>query len=339
MKILIIGAGWYGCHIANYLIIRGVDITIVDKTNSIFTGSSFKNQNRLHLGYHYPRSAETITESIIGYNKFQNIYPYLATSFSKNLYFISKEQSYVDISSYIHIITDHISSHRFVNQETIPINIINVNESVLEVKEKYINPFKARELFAKELRPYMLDISDTNVFKSIDSIIEACNSEYSLVVNCTYNHLNPIEYEHYELFVTLLYKIDTPEVFGYTIMDGPFFSIYPYDIDNKIYTVTSVTHGVAYKGRKLEYELSESQLGSIRQKMEEQILQYIPDWCALSTYVSHYTSWKTKHNTVTDDRSVRYTHENGILNIYGGKITGIFEAEKIVSAILKLGPS
>lgn len=336
MKVLVIGAGWYGCHIANYLIQHGVDITLVDKTNSIFAGSSFKNQNRLHLGYHYPRSTETITESILGYNKFKNMYPQLATSFSNNLYFISKEQSYVDISSYICTLREHTNTHRFVRLEEIPIHIINVEEPVLEVDEQYINPFKACSFFTEKLSPYLLDISEADTFNSIDSIVAACNSDYDLIVNCTYNHLNPIDYEHYELFVTLLYRIDTQTVFGYTVMDGPFFSIYPYDMENKIYTVTSVTHGVAYKGRHPEYELTESQLGSIRQKMEEQILHYIPDWRTISTYVSHYTSWKTKHDTVSDDRSVRYTYDGSTLNIYGGKITGVFEAERIVDRILKL---
>lgn len=336
MNVLIIGAGWYGCHIAHYLLQNSIEITLVDKTNSIFAGSSFKNQNRLHLGYHYPRSAETITESIVGYSKFCNKYPQLATPFSKNLYFIAKEESYVDISSYTHTLEKYITYRKLIRLEDVPLQIRNVEESILEVNEQHINPFKARDFFTEQLRPHLLDISDTTVFDSINTIVEACGGEYSLVVNCTYNHLNPIEYEHYELFVTLLYKIDTPEVFGYTIMDGPFFSIYPYDMENKIYTVTSVTHGVAYKGRRPEYVLSEEQLVSIRQKMEDQVLQFIPSWRAISTYVSHYTSWKTKHDTVSDDRSVRYTYEDGVLNIYGGKITGIFEAENIVSRILKL---
>ena len=66
-KFLVIGAGWYGCHIALYLKNCGHDIKIFEKNKDIFLGSSGYNQFRLHTWYHYPRSSDTINETKTNY--------------------------------------------------------------------------------------------------------------------------------------------------------------------------------------------------------------------------------------------------------------------------------
>lgn len=335
MKVLIIGAGWYGCHIANILLEQGIDICIVDKSNTLFSGSSSKNQNRLHLGFHYPRSKETMDECLSGYYAFLNMYSNLTRRFDKNLYFISSKQSYMTMVSYIETMSKHCNKFTLYTGK-LPVSIQNVDRTVLEVEERYIDPIKSTEFFKQLLYPYIKTIDDPLAFESIESICKASDDSYDLVINCTYNMLNPIQFDHYELFVTLLYKINVPDTFAYTIMDGPFFSIYPYDIDNNIYTVTSVTHGVVYNGLSSDYTLSSEQLEPIIQNMENQILEYIPDWKSVAQYESYYTSWKTKHDTKTDDRSLKHFYKDGILNLYGGKITGIFDAERIVLSILKV---
>ena len=56
-KIAIIGAGWFGCHIAlEILKLNKFKIQIFERNKDIFNGASSNNQNRLHLGFHYPRS-------------------------------------------------------------------------------------------------------------------------------------------------------------------------------------------------------------------------------------------------------------------------------------------
>ena len=57
----IIGAGWYGLHLASELK-KKYNVTIFEKEKSIFLGSSGFNQFRAHEGFHYPRSSKTIKE-------------------------------------------------------------------------------------------------------------------------------------------------------------------------------------------------------------------------------------------------------------------------------------
>ena len=73
-KILIVGAGWYGCHLGLYLKEKGFNISIFEKKSDIFLGSSGKNQFRLHQGYHYPRSSLTINEAKLNFKKFKKKY-------------------------------------------------------------------------------------------------------------------------------------------------------------------------------------------------------------------------------------------------------------------------
>lgn len=334
MRVLVIGAGWYGCHLATVLLKNQIKVDIVDRTNDFFQGSSSKNQNRLHLGYHYPRSDDTITECKEGYDQFCEKYGDIIVKFPKNLYFIEKNVSILPVATYIANLQKHcllISPF----QGDMPLPIYGMEEPIFEVEEQYIDPFKATNLFKETLSKSFIRIENKEAFASIDTIVKECNHDYTLVINCTYNSLHPIPCSHYELFVTLLYHIDTPELFAYTVMDGPFFSIYPYDIEKRIFTVTSVNHGPAYKGTDMSYAITDAQISEIRAKMDAQLMQYIPSWRTRATYVNYYTSWKTKHDTASDDRSLRHSFDGKVLNFYGGKITGIFRAEEMLLNIIR----
>lgn len=332
MKILVIGGGWYGCHLSSFLIENNFEITIVDKENELFSGSSLKNQNRLHLGFHYPRSDETIIECKNGYKEFIKKYNHLCVDLQTNLYFIALEMSKITIDFFINKMKKfglEFSEYK----ERLPIEINKIEKQVIKVNEKYINPFLTSKYFKDLLNPYLKKLKN---FDSIDDILNQLDDQYNLIINCTFNQLNPIDFCHYEFFVTLLYKIDTENIFAYTIMDGPFFSIFPYNLKEKIYTVTSVIHGVAYRGKIAEYDLNENKLQEIKKNITFQILEFIPFWNEIATYQGYFTSWKTKFYSETDNRSLQYHFDGKVLNYYGGKITGIFEAEKILRSVLKV---
>jgi hypothetical protein len=334
MKFLVIGAGWYGCHFAHKLISYGHTVDIVDKTNGFFNGSSSKNQNRLHLGFHYPRSPDTIKECVNGYNTFNNIYAHLLQYFDKNLYMISSIKSNTNITTYESIFKSYDISYNIYTSVP-PLKIQHVEHPIIKVDEQYINHNKAKKYFEDLLQKYMIYIEDNTLWSSINNIVKYIGKDYDYIINCTFNHLEPIDFDSYELFLSLLYKIDTPDIFAYTIMDGPFFSIYPYDIENKIYTVTSVNNGVLYKGKILDACIADDIILIKKEQIEAQIKEYIPTWNESATYAGHFTSWKTKHDYATDDRSLRFKKEENRISFYGGKITGIFEAEKVLDDILK----
>lgn len=314
MKCLVIGAGWYGCHLASYLIKRGYDIIIVDKENGLFKGSSSKNQNRLHLGYHYPRSEDTINECREGYIRFQQDYPDLSTELQENMYFISENGSKTSVEEFMVKFEELLPC-----KDTLPLDIRTVNSKCFRVKERYIDFRKACDYFTERLGQHLFRIHDPSVFDSIDTICSRIGVEFDIILNCTYNRLEPFGRVTFETFTTLLYTINTPYPFAYTIMDGEYYSIFPYSIPEKLYTVTSVKHGPKI-----------TNIDTLRQIVDEEMSVVIPTWKDNAVFYGSYASYKTKPESSADDRSVRINVNGKVISVYGGKITGIFHAEDAV---------
>lgn len=336
MNILIVGAGWYGCHLALILKKEGLNVIQVDRSNEFFTGSSSKNQNRLHIGFHYPRAENTIRECQEGYPLFLEYYDGITEEIEQNIYFISSNDSLININQYLSILNKQTCEYVPIDISSCPIPICSIETPAIVVKERYINPRKAAQYFRDNLLLTKLPLQS---FNSLDQIKSNFNEQFDFVINCTYNHLSPIEFEDYELFLTLLYQIDTPSPFAYTIMDGPFFSIYPYDIEKKIYTVTHVKHCVITKGKHIDIssEPHSELVATKRHIVDTEITKFIPSWRSIASPVGYYTSWKTKHDNSMCDRSVKSKIDGNIIHIYGGKITGIFQAEKLVRSFI--GPT
>jgi hypothetical protein len=113
-------------------------------------------------------------------------------------------------------------------------------------------------------------------------------------------------------------------------MDGPFFSIYPYDIEASLYTITHVALSVLTRGGHLVEP--DTDIDGVRTLIEKEVRSVLPS--LEMTYHSYFISKKTKYDVETDDRSLRVFREGRYLSFSGGKITGIFETEPILDEIL-----
>lgn len=74
MRIAVVGGGLFGTTIASALAQAGHDVSLFERMPNILRGASGVNQSRLHRGYHYPRSAETITSLLEGEPLFADVY-------------------------------------------------------------------------------------------------------------------------------------------------------------------------------------------------------------------------------------------------------------------------
>ena len=66
-RVAVIGCGTFGASIALKLQREGHEVTVFERLDKPLAGASYNNQNRLHLGFHYPRDAETARQCIRGY--------------------------------------------------------------------------------------------------------------------------------------------------------------------------------------------------------------------------------------------------------------------------------
>ena len=158
LKIAIIGAGWYGCHFALSFIKKGLKVILYEKNEEIFSEASFNNQNRLHLGFHYPRSYKTRNQSKRGSRLFYLYYPDLIKNIDLSLYAIAKDSSIVDLDTYKAIMKSSELLFEDVSS-SIPLMLRNI-EGVLDTNEKVIDCMAAKKFFKNELQDIIIKNSE-----------------------------------------------------------------------------------------------------------------------------------------------------------------------------------
>lgn len=90
--VAIIGAGWFGAHIALTLQ-KKYEVTLIEKNSEIFSGISGQFGVRLHTGPHYPRSQSTREGCHNGYEEFLQTYPELINEHSYSVYCLGTEDA------------------------------------------------------------------------------------------------------------------------------------------------------------------------------------------------------------------------------------------------------
>lgn len=344
-NIVIVGAGWYGLHIYKLLKDK-YNITILEKKKDIFDNSSNYNQNRLHLGYHYPRNKKTRNMCVEKYSKFINDYRDVVDFIDTNYYVVAKK-SLIDFGTYKDIFTDDIFKHSFVKNNF----LTNIDGDIFCTQEKIINSDRAKEHFKKLLTEnnanIKFDYNVTSITSLSDNKIMVNNElECDYLFDCTYNQLNLSKKDYiYELTISLLYEKEPSfnDFEALTVMDGDFFSIYPRAINKKLYTLTHVKYTPIIKSDNaktiLDYKLKPRKVNEIRLLMEKDVKDIFPDFDKYFKYKSYFTSYKCKINSVSDSRECiieTSLHNNNIISINCGKIIGIYNVENYINNVLRL---
>ena len=311
-KIAIIGAGWVGCHLANNLRQKN-DVTLYEK-DEIFSGSSFYNQNRLHLGYHYSRSSHTRNLCKNTFTQFYNDYSDIVEDVKKNIYSVPIDDSLIDFSTYLKIFED------FNTHEVIEIKNLKHIEGSILVQEKYINPIKSKHFFQNRLLDLIVydEISENNIL--------TLKKDFNLVINATNNNLLSIKNNIFsENCTVLLYKkIKNSEFDALTLVDGKLMSIYPYDLNSNLYSLTDVEFTPQ---SNLSVEI-------LKNKMENKILKYYDNFLNDFRYHSYVKSIKYKVKNLSDTRVPLITQKENIINCFTGKIQGIYLIESYIKNLL-----
>jgi hypothetical protein len=322
-KVIIIGAGWYGCYLGYLCELKNIDYVILEKSLDIFNGSSFYNQNRLHLGYHYPRDYKTRTDSKNGFDSFIEQFHHLTTDVHKNIYAIHKN-SIVDFNTYINIFKFEGYDFEILNE-----NLSDNFQGSIIVNERFIDPFRSKLFFKK-----------INLNIEFNANIQYQNGEYFLnknklvgdtIINATYGGLETeitSELFRREMFLSFIIKMINPCPFGaLTVMDGAFYSIYPYDLANDLYTLTHVKYGIV--SEHIRDEEKHKLFGVI----QDLICQDIPCFDKYFKYESSFTSIKYKPISNSDMRSTLIYKEKNSVVICSGKIDTIFLTNTIINEL------
>jgi hypothetical protein len=335
MNICIVGAGWYGCHIAKNLIAVGYKTTIYEKDEILFNGASGSNQNRLHLGFHYPRNHRTRIQSLIGYDRFIEEYPDVVSKIKNNIYSVPLLDSLIDFKTYQGIMAS--TGIPFSTCQT-PSFLDNIEGSIL-TNEMLINVSKARKYFMKKLHGSINFCSEVKTINEKAQNVIVNGESFDYVIDTTWGHLIQDNNCFYELSLLLLMKKKRQFDYAITLVDGDLWSIYPTE-DSDIFTLSSVIHTPLFTEdskelfEKRKLEISDDLLFQKRRQITEHVQKTFPSLYDFFDFFDYQISVKTKLKTLSSDRSCYVKRTNRIISIFSGKIDNIFYASDNVMKIL-----
>jgi hypothetical protein len=329
MKIGIIGAGFYGCFFALKLS-KGNNVTIYEKSNKLLCNAATNNQNRLHLGYHYPRSKSTIAQVVDAYNDFKNEFSDCVRFVKKNVYAIHKDSN-IDFDEYCKIYDYYNLDHSIMNKNDKTWNLFKSKKNIsgcLLTKEGIIDS----EMVSRKLSSQILSNKNIAVLCNYtvnDKNIEKIKKENDIVINCTYNQPfigfvnKKIETKHENCLIAIMKDPKYSNV-GLTIMDGPFCSLYP-STRNR-FTLSSVIYTPFQKENLFNYFDLKKQL--------YKIINHGNDYFRFSENLKlegYYIGKKTKiKKDINDQRESIVTREGNMISVFSGKVSAAMSVYKKV---------
>ena len=337
MKIAIIGAGWMGCHLSYAFSKKGYNIKLYEKSVDIFSGMSGFNTNRLHKGYHYPRSKITRLQSFYGYKKFIRFYPNFFLKIQNNYIAIAKKNSLVNFETYKTIMK---SSNLKIN-ETLEFDSDLIGaEGVIKVDECLILFKKAKIFFKKKLKKNLKLNTFIKKLKYYQNSIGIGNELFDWVIDCTACHLNSNKKFKisFEPRITLIYKSNIKNL-ALMFMDGNFFNIFPYKKNLYLLGTPDFSKFRCFKNvnnaKKFLNKITKNEIKRRIIKSEKHVLKYYPKFKQKFKYVGFFKSLTTLFNSKSDSRPTLIDIDNKLITVLGGKIDTIFQAEEKIFNILK----
>lgn len=254
MKIAIVGAGLYGCYLAKKFASLNIKVDLYEKNQEILKCAATNNQSRLHYGFHYPRSKETIAQTIHGSKIFAKemsrciFYP-------KENYYAVHQNSIVNFDTYLQVMDEFKLSYKHLDPLNMKVfahpseieGVINTNEGVIilsRLEKIFLEWLKNSDVVVKT-GTHVTNIDSVSGQIHINGKSESFDS-YDWVINTTYTNPNLGLSEDkkfnvkYELTGMALLNNKSLNNTCVTIMDGDFVSLY--SRDKGLYTLSSVKY-------------------------------------------------------------------------------------------------
>lgn len=264
---IIIGAGLYGLYSALFCCERGQRVIVLECDATPFRRATYINQARVHQGYHYPRSISTAVKSAGYFERFNRDYDFCVNKEFDQVYATSSRYSWTDGKQF----KDFCKAAGIPCEELHPGNYFKKGmcDGVFRTREYTYDAQILKDYLLTKLEAYQDKV--TLLYGVRISQIEQLTDAYVIhtedgaayrsgfVLNATYAGTNQIlemaGFEKfgikYELCEIILCDVNEKlKDIGFTVMDGPFFSIMPFG-KTGLHSLTSVTftpHTTSYEG-------------------------------------------------------------------------------------------
>lgn len=221
MKIAIAGAGIYGATAAIRLAEHRYQVDLFDPLGVMCAASAI-NQYRIHSGYHYPRSAETIAEILEARQEFIEAFRPAVVQNSRNYYAIPKLGSRTSPERYERLMSDYGLPLRRCRPHWLDYDFI---EACYEVEEYLYDPELLRSLVNQRL-------SVSGVCFKRQLFETGMRSSYDFVVWATYGMARSrgvFPHAKYQVAEKMLIQLPAAlHQVALVVIDGPFTGFDPY---------------------------------------------------------------------------------------------------------------
>lgn len=249
MKVAVVGGGIFGSTVAWFLAKENYDVDLFEKENDIFKAASGINQYRLHRGYHYPRSIETVLTCINGEEEFKSVYADSVLDGNiEHYYCVAKEGSLFTPNQVMEVWDDCNLEYDIVTPKVMNNGALALS---FQVKEYLFDPEILKKLVWENLRKYGVNVILDKKVK-YDEL-----SEYDLVVIATYANNNtfldkfPLTKRAYQFEICEKLVLKLPEEFNnksIVVIDGPFMCVDPFGTTG-YHCMGNVVHAIHDKER------------------------------------------------------------------------------------------
>lgn len=261
---IIIGAGFYGLYAALFCGKTGQSVLVLECDSQPFRRATYINQARVHQGYHYPRSIATAMKSAGYFERFFRDYGFCIYREFDQIYATSSRYSWSDAKQFQHFcraagipceevclgkfFQDGMCDGAFLTREYTYDAMILKNYLLDEIRafRQVDIRFQANIVQIEQQQDvYELTLDDGKKYQT-DFLLNAAYASTNQVLDMLGYEKFKIKYELCEII--LCDVNDLLSNYGFTIMDGPFFSIMPFG-KTGLHSLTSVTftpHAVSY---------------------------------------------------------------------------------------------
>ncbi len=190
-----------------------------------------KNQQRFHLGYHYPRSKQTVYEIKDSSNDFTKFYGKKIFGNTQNIYAVSNIKSKINFNEYCRKIKKF---NLKVRKKKINIFSPKITDSII-TNERNLNYFKLKKIIKNKIK------NSKNINLKLGKTISKKNlNDYNKVVLCAYSNNNlllnklgfkktQLQKKRYELVEKIVVKLPKKlKKISLVILDGNFLNFDPF---------------------------------------------------------------------------------------------------------------
>jgi hypothetical protein len=334
-KVAVAGAGIYGANIAIRLAEQGHSVRLFDPLG-ILQATSVINQYRIHSGYHYPRSPETISETLEARAEFMEAFFPAIVRNSRHYYAIPQQGSQTPPDLFERVMAQHSLFCQPCCPDWMNFSFI---DRCYEVDEQIYDPDVLRQLVTSRIQSLGIPFEQR-------AFAPEMRPEYDLVVWATYG-LGPsrglFKIAKYQVAEKIL--IELPRELRHislVVIDGPFTAFDPYGSSERSLfgSAKNTNHWTTTDPRE---PIPESYAALINGSRFEPIsfsrFEAMRADSALAVpaskeavYIGSRFSIRVVENNPASDRRTLYVQETapGELHIFSGKVVGAVKAARLV---------